>query len=92
MWESEKIYLEWLDSAGVGLVLISVFLCSIGGSFPRVRVNFPHSGVTASCVTSPYELAWSLLAASVFDVAVMISLLFWSCGLSVGRCLKVSFR
>ena len=32
MWESEKIYLEWLDSARVGLVLISVFLCSIGGS------------------------------------------------------------
>ena len=32
MWESEKVYLEWLVSAEVGLVLISVFLCSIGGS------------------------------------------------------------
>ena len=31
MGKSEKIYLEWLGSVGVGLVLISVFLCSIGG-------------------------------------------------------------
>ena len=32
MGKSEKIYLEWLGSVGVGLVLISVFMCSIGDS------------------------------------------------------------
>ena len=32
MGKGEKIYLEWLGSDGVGLVLISVFLCSIKGS------------------------------------------------------------
>ena len=32
MEKSEKIYLEWLGSVGVGLVLILVFLCSIEGS------------------------------------------------------------
>ena len=41
MWESEKIYLEWLGSAGVGLVLIPMFLCSTGGYVSTCLVCLP---------------------------------------------------